>query len=75
MDGEATDCMVDADGDLVMFRTTTVRLLDGGTVLAIVLQGEAGDVGVQIFGSITKELAAALLTAAHGVQEALKPQS
>lgn len=75
MDGEATDCAVDVNGDLVMFRTTAVRVLDGGTVLAIVLQGEAGDIGVQIFGVVTKELAQALMTAAHGVQEALKPQS
>lgn len=75
MDGKATDCTLDEDGDLVMLQMTSVRVLDGGMVLAVVLQGENGDIGVQVFGTPTKELAAALTTAAQGVREALKAQA
>lgn len=75
MEGQATDCAVDPNGDLVMLQTTSVRVLDGGMVVAVVLQGEAGDIGVQIFGAPTKELATALMTAAQGVWEALKAHS
>lgn len=77
MDGEADDFLIDANGELVMTETpeglgAIVKVLEEGTVLAVVVQGVTGDLAVQLFGSPTKELVAALTVAVQGLLHVLR---
>lgn len=75
MDGEATDFVIDPNGELVMLEEEpplVVRVLDGGSVLAVVLQSGSGEVAVQVFGTPTKALVDALYTAVQGLMNVLK---
>jgi hypothetical protein len=80
MESEAHDFVIDANGNLVVFddlivpQDITVKVLDEGTVLAVVMQGAMGDIGVEVFGKPTKQLVAALQTAIQGLMTALNQQ-
>jgi hypothetical protein len=70
MDGEATDFVIDDEGNLMPTDDETeVSVLHGdtATVLAVVIRNGSGEVTVQLFGPATPAIATALHVAIQGV--------
>lgn len=71
------DMAVDGDGNPLAYTPTEVRaivlkMLDGGDVVAVILRGPKGELGVQIFGPPSRALLDILEQATHAYRRVIE---
>lgn len=80
MDGQTDDFLIDEAGNLVMLDDVSdhisdpvVHVCEEGTVLAVISQSVmTGELAIQVYGALTKELVGGLQQVVRGLAQTLK---